>query len=155
MKPSDRRQGWECGPAPMGEPATVTVSTGTTAQKGTLFPALALIGVILLSAVFWSTFRHGMTFVPASTPVQVSPSMVRAGSPKTVVMDQWWSSDFAVEAARMNCVNEAGPGCDSEHRGKAAREEEAQFTTEFSTTFQADHTCFGHHFVWFWRSVQK
>jgi hypothetical protein len=59
MKPSDRRQGWDCGPAPTDEPVTVTVPTGKTAQKGTLVLALALISVLLLSAALWSMFRHG------------------------------------------------------------------------------------------------
>jgi len=126
MDVKDRRKGWDYTAAPVAEPepVTVTTTTGRTSKTGTVVLAFAVIGGLFL----WGLLRH------TGPPITLKP-----GLPHTVVLDQWWSSDSAVEAARMHCEAD----CDSQYRQKAARAEEAQFTAEFTTAFQADPTCSG------------
>lgn len=62
-----------------------------------------------------------------------------------VVVDEWWSSDYAANAGWSKCRMEGGTPeyCNSQQLKDESRQEEAQFTDEFSTAFQTDTTCSG------------
>jgi hypothetical protein len=64
---------------------------------------------------------------------------------RAVVIDEWWSSDYAVSAGWSKCQMAGGAPkyCDSEEVTEGSRQEEAQFTNEFSTAFQTDTACSG------------
>jgi hypothetical protein len=86
----------------------------------------------------------------ASVRTQVPQTEDRsAGHPHTIVMDQWWSSDYAAISAEAMCKTNAFENsrsesdCESKFREDTARSEEAQFTTELSTDFQTNSTCSG------------
>jgi hypothetical protein len=67
-------------------------------------------------------------------------------NPRTVVVDEWWSNDYAVEAGWNQCRNFGNLTdgyCNSEQVKNGYRQEEAQFTEAFSTAFQADTACSG------------
>jgi hypothetical protein len=86
----------------------------------------------------------------ASVRTQVPQTEDRSsGLPHTIVMDQWWSSDYVAISAEAMCNTDAFENsrseadCKSKFREYAARREEAQFTTELSTEFQTNPTCSG------------
>jgi hypothetical protein len=65
--------------------------------------------------------------------------------PRTVVVDEWWSNDHAVEAGWSSCKRDglSDQYCNSKPVTDDYRQEEGQFTEAFSTAFQADTTCSG------------
>ena len=65
--------------------------------------------------------------------------------PRAVVVDEWWSNDYAVEAGWSACKRDglSDQYCNSKPVTDDYRQEEGQFTEAFSTAFQADTTCSG------------
>jgi hypothetical protein len=64
----------------------------------------------------------------------------------TVVVDEWWSRDYALSAGLRKCRNVDGLSaeyCNSQESKDEYRQEEANFTEDFSTAFQADTACSG------------
>lgn len=65
--------------------------------------------------------------------------------PRTVVLDEWWSNEDAVEAGWSACKQDGRSDeyCNSKPVTGGYRQEEVQFTERLSTAFQADTTCSG------------
>jgi hypothetical protein len=65
--------------------------------------------------------------------------------PRPVVVDEWWANDYAVEAGWSACKGEglSDQYCNSKSTEDGYRQDEAQFTEEFSTAFQAEAACSG------------
>jgi len=58
--------------------------------------------------------------------------------PKTIVYDEWWSSDYAANGGEMRCPPATRKLCRDDERS-----EEAAFLGKFSAAFQSDPTCDG------------
>lgn len=82
------------------------------------------------------SMKYALIFLVTMLPLAGCRSQPQPNN--TIVYDQWWSSDFAANAAGANCTPGAPKLCESE-----ARQQEAGFLQNFSAAFQSDPQCSG------------